>query len=99
MRPALFALIVLLSACASPRPTVRVETVEVAVPVPAECPAPPAVVRPRIAVDALTPASPPADVARAYVATVVALRAYAAELEALLAAYRPAPDTLSMPRP
>ena len=93
------ALALALGACRTARPPAVVETVEVAVPVPAECPAPPSVARPALPIGALRPGSEPADVARAYVATIVALQTYAAEIERLLAAYRPPADSTDTPRP
>lgn len=75
----------------STRTLVRTETVEVRVPVRIPCPAPPPVVRPGIALMDLTEASTDGEVARAYLATVVALVAYTQELERLLDSYRGAP--------
>lgn len=88
LRRIALALCATLAACSPARPLVVVEPVEILVPVPAECPAPPIVYRPALPVAALHPDASPADVARAYVATIVVLQAYAAELETLLAAYR-----------
>jgi len=75
----------LLAGCTS-EPVIR--TVEVRVPVAAECPAPPSLVRPALPIADLTPESQPADVLRAYAATVEALMGYSLELEELLAGYR-----------
>lgn len=79
----------LLNGCAAPREVVRVEPVEVLVPVPVPPPAPPVVERPALPIEVLAPVATPADVARAYVATVIVLIGYADALEALLDAYRP----------
>ena len=80
VRAALIAL--LLAGCATtPR------TVEIRVPVPADCPAPVVPARPVLPVGALAADAPPADVARAYAASVEALMGYAMALELLLGAY------------
>lgn len=63
-------------------------TVEVRVPVPVDCPAPVVPARPVLPVGALTADTPPADVVRAYAASVEALMGYAGALEAVLSGYR-----------
>lgn len=89
-----------LAACAPTRTVVQTEIVEVKVPVVAECPAPPAVVRPGLPISLIDSMSTDGEVAQMYVATVLALQGYAAELERLLDAYRPRSDSLgaSVPR-
>jgi len=73
--------LLLLSACSTlPR------TVEVPVAVP--CTAPPEVARPRLALGALRPDSPPADVIRAYAESLEAVAGYAEQLETILNGYR-----------
>lgn len=76
-----------LAGCAS-EPVIR--TVEVRVPVAANCPAPPQVVRPGLPIADLAPDSQPADVLRAYAATVEVLKGYCGELETVLDGYREA---------
>lgn len=73
-----------LAGCAS-EPVIR--TVEVEVPVPVDCPAPPAIARPVLPIAELAPDSTPADVLRAYAATVEALMGYSIELEEVLKGY------------
>ena len=75
----------LLAGCTS-EPVIR--TVEVRVPVAAECPAPPSLVRPALPLADITADSSPADVLRAYAATVEALMGYSLELEGVLDGYR-----------
>lgn len=75
----------LLAGCTS-EPVIR--TVEVRVPVAAECPAPPSLVRPALPIADLTPESQPADVLRAYAASIEALMGYSQELETVLDGYR-----------
>lgn len=89
----LIALVALLSGCLGTRTVTAVETVEVPVPVSVSCPVPPSTSRPALAIEALGAGASAADVARAYVATVVALQAYARRLELLLDAYRAPADT------
>lgn len=78
----------LLAGCTT-EPVIR--TVEVEVPVAVDCPAPPPLVRPALPIADLTPDSQPADVLRAYAATVEALMGYSVELEVLLNGYRETP--------
>ena len=80
-RIALIILAVTLTGCA----TVP-EIVEIPVPVP--CPPPPAVARPLLAIRSITPDTPPAEVERAYLASLKQLGGYATELETLLNGYR-----------
>lgn len=88
MRSILLLSMVVLAGCA--HAPARVITVQVPVAVP--CPPPPPVARPHLPLADLPPKSPPADVMRAYAASVEALTGYASELEALLNGYRaPAP--------
>ena len=75
----------LLAGCAA-EPVIR--TVEVEIPVAVDCPAPPAIARPALPIAGLTPDSQPADVLRAYAATVEALMGYSLELEGVLDGYR-----------
>lgn len=84
MRHLLLAL-PLLAGCAA-EPVIR--TVEVEIPVAVDCPAPPALMRPALPLADITADSSPADVLRAYAATVEALMGYSLELEELLAGYR-----------
>jgi hypothetical protein len=60
----------------------------VKVPVPVPCPAPPAVARPHLPIASLRKDDPPADVMKAYAASLEALSGYARELEAILQGYR-----------
>ncbi len=77
----MIALLGLLAGCSTlPR------TVEVPVAIP--CPAPPKVSRPRLAVGSLLPDSAPAEVVRAYAASMEALAGYAERLETILDGYR-----------
>ena len=85
------AAVAVLGGCTRARTVTRTEVVEVRVPIPVEAPAPPLLVRPALPIAELAPSSTDGEVARAYLATVVLLQLYAAELEALLDAYRPAP--------
>ncbi len=78
----------LLAGCAAPAPRVVVQQVKVPVPVQVPCPAPSVPARPHLPIADLAPGAPPADVARAYVATVAVLEGYAAQLEQLLGARR-----------
>ena len=75
----------LLAGCAA-EPVIR--TVEVEIPVAVDCPAPPAIARPALPLADITADSSPADVLRAYAATVEALMGYSLELEGLLDGYR-----------
>lgn len=84
MRHLLLAL-PLLAGCAA-EPVIR--TVEVEIPVAVDCPAPPALARPSLPIADLEPDSTPADVLRAYAATVEALMGYSLELEGVLDGYR-----------
>lgn len=86
MKPliAFFALCLMIGAlcgCASaPQPLPE----RVLVPVPVECPRPEVPPRPQLPISELKEGAPSADVARAYAATVEALKGYAKQLEALL---------------
>lgn len=60
-------------------------------PVATPCPAPPPLVRPRLAVQELKPVAAPSEVFRAYVVTVEQLRGYAEELEIIISGYRVSP--------
>jgi len=62
------------------------KTVEV--PIAVECPQPPEITRPQLAVKTLQPASPPAEVIKAYAMTLEQLAGYATELETILKGYR-----------
>lgn len=89
LRPFALLAALALAGCAAPREVLRVEPIEVLVPVPVPPPAPPEIARPALPIEALGPGAAPADVARAYVASVVLLIAHVDALEALLGAYRP----------
>ena len=65
-------------------------TVEVPVAVP--CPVPPEISRPRLTVGLLRSDSAPAEVVRAYAASMEALAGYAERLEAILDGYRSLAD-------
>jgi len=80
-RFALMALIIALAGCST-----LPKTVEVPVAVP--CTAPPEIARPRLAIGALLPDSPPADVIRAYAESLEAVAGYAGQLETILDGYR-----------
>ena len=75
----------LLAGCAA-EPVIR--TVEVEIPVAVDCPAPPALMRPALPLADIAADSSPADVLRAYAATVEALMGYSLELEGVLDGYR-----------
>lgn len=79
----------ILTGCRSAQEMVRMETVEVLVPVKEPCPEPPEVARPVLPLAELDSTSAPADVLRAYVSSMWLLAGYAEELELLLGAYRP----------
>lgn len=74
------------SGCAATRPDATPTIVRV--PVAAECPAPPEVYRPALAIEALSPTATPPEVFQAYVSSMYALMGYAEQLEAYLSAYR-----------
>lgn len=78
----------LLAGCAAQPPRVVVQQVKVPVPVEMPCPAPSVPARPRLPIAGLQPGASPADVARAYVATVAVLEGYAVQLEQLLGVQR-----------
>ena len=89
MRPLSFigilsAISFVLAGCAAQVPTVEVQKINIPVPVQVPCPAPSVPARPALPIANLNASSTPADVARAYVATVVVLEGYAAQLEKLL---------------
>jgi len=73
--------LLLLSACSNLPQTV-------AVPVAVPCTAPPEIARPRLALGALRPDSPPVDVIRAYAESLEAIAGYAEQLETILNGYR-----------
>lgn len=81
-----------LSGCASTKtaPVVRVETIEVKVPVMTPIPAPPAMARPALAIYSLTEKDKqdPGRVALLYQATVKQLQGYTLQLEAVVEGYR-----------
>jgi hypothetical protein len=62
----------------------------VKIPVPVSCPAPPATIRPVLAISRLSPGSSPDHYVRAVESSIVALIGYAEGLEKLLNAYREA---------
>lgn len=72
-----------LTGCAATPPTVPAQ---VFIPVPVDCPRPEVPPRPALPLAELGDNPAPADVARAYAATVEVLAGYARELEALLSA-------------
>ncbi|MEO0558212.1 MAG: hypothetical protein AAF170_08520 [Bacteroidota bacterium] len=100
MRVALLVvLLTVLSGCTRTRTVTLTETVEVPIPVAVSCPAPPPLDRPALPIELVAPGASAADVARAYVATVVTLRTYARRLETLLDAYRTPAHSTRHPSP
>ena len=88
MKRLIIAVIMLLAACT---PAITLPTV-VKVPVPVECPAPPVIVRPKLAIADLPP-KPAADVyVRAVESSLEALMGYTEELETLLNGYKRSSD-------
>lgn len=83
----------LLAGCCTPREVMRVQPVEVLVPVPVMPPAPPVLDRPSLDVAALDSTSTHADVVRAYVLTAYELQAYSLWLERIIESYRPFADS------
>ncbi len=73
-----------LGACATQPPRVIVQQVKIPVPVQIKCPAPSVPARPHLPIADLKGTSTPAEVDRAYVASVAVLEGYAEQLEKLL---------------
>ncbi|MEO1477760.1 MAG: hypothetical protein AAFV01_04205 [Bacteroidota bacterium] len=83
----------LLAGCCVPREVVRVQPVEVLVPVPVMPPAPPVLDRPRLDVAVLDSTSTQDEIVRAYVLTAYELQAYSLWLERIIESYRPFADS------
>lgn len=83
----------LLAGCCTPREVVRMQPVEVLVPVPVMPPAPPVLDRPRLDLAVLDSTSTQAEVVRAYVLTAYELQAYSLWLERIIESYRPFADS------
>ena len=85
-------LAVVATGCTRTRAVTRTEVVEVRVPVAVAPASPPDVVRPALPIALIGEETTDGEVAQLYVATVLVLQGYAAELERLLDAYRPRSD-------
>lgn len=83
-------LALVLAGCKTPAPEVRVETVEVRVPVLVPIPAPPVTKRPDLVIFQLTQTdkADPGVVSLAYQASIKQLQGYVLQLEAIVEGYR-----------
>jgi hypothetical protein len=84
MKYILLAFVLALVGCSSPAPLVKVETVEVKVPVVQPYPPITSIPRPTLEISKITDATPPGVVAQSYKITVQQLLDYAQQLETLI---------------